>query len=66
MTQSAPIVKCPTCQTPVVWTTESTFRPFCSERCKLIDLGAWASEDHAIPGPELPPSANESSEDWQD
>jgi endogenous inhibitor of DNA gyrase (YacG/DUF329 family) len=26
------------------------WRPFCSERCKLMDLGAWASERHAIPG----------------
>jgi hypothetical protein len=47
-------VACPTCQRPVVWSPESRFRPFCSERCKLIDLGAWASEQHAIPGEELP------------
>jgi uncharacterized protein len=33
----------------VEWTPESKFRPFCSDRCKLIDLGAWASEEHAIP-----------------
>ncbi|MCE9679881.1 DNA gyrase inhibitor YacG [Shewanella sp. AS1] len=43
------VVNCPTCQTPVQWTPESKFRPFCSERCKLIDLGDWASEKHAIP-----------------
>ncbi|GGZ09967.1 MAG: uncharacterized protein PWP74_1435 [Shewanella sp.] len=43
------VVKCPTCQKPVEWTTASTFRPFCSERCKLIDLGEWASEKYAIP-----------------
>jgi len=47
-------VACPTCQRPVVWSTESPFRPFCSERCRLIDLGAWVSEQHAIPGEELP------------
>ena len=29
------------------------FMPFCSERCKLIDLGNWASEKYVIPGPEL-------------
>ena len=29
---------------------EPAWRPFCSERCKLMDLGAWASERHAIPG----------------
>ena len=32
------------------WTEASRWRPFCSERCKLIDLGAWAAEKHAIPG----------------
>lgn len=43
------VVKCPTCQKEVVWGPESKFRPFCSERCKLIDLGDWAAEKHAIP-----------------
>jgi endogenous inhibitor of DNA gyrase (YacG/DUF329 family) len=42
-------VKCPTCKTQVVWNNDSLFKPFCSERCKLIDLGDWASEKHAIP-----------------
>ncbi len=46
---SAPtIVQCPTCQTAVIWQPESRFRPFCSERCRLIDLGEWASESHRI------------------
>ncbi len=44
------IVACPTCRKPVRWHVENRFRPFCSERCKLIDLGAWASEQHVIPG----------------
>lgn len=48
-------VKCPTCQTPVAWQPENQYRPFCSERCKLIDLGAWADEQHALPAlPETP------------
>ncbi|MDK4543707.1 DNA gyrase inhibitor YacG, partial [Kingella kingae] len=48
-------VSCPTCQTPVLWQPESTYRPFCSQRCKLIDLGQWADEQHAIPAlPETP------------
>ena len=34
-------VPCPTCQKPVPWTLESQFRPFCSKRCQLIDLGEW-------------------------
>ncbi len=47
-------VPCPTCQRPVEWSPASPFRPFCSERCKLIDLGAWMTERRAIPGEELP------------
>jgi uncharacterized protein len=43
------IVKCPTCQRPVEWSAESAYRPFCSDRCRLVDLGAWFSEKHAIP-----------------
>ncbi len=42
-------VKCPTCRTDVVWHAASTFRPFCSDRCRLIDLGEWASESRRIP-----------------
>ncbi|MCW8826937.1 MAG: DNA gyrase inhibitor YacG [Gammaproteobacteria bacterium] len=43
-------VKCPTCGTKVEWSEKSPFRPFCSDKCRLIDLGDWASENHAIPG----------------
>jgi endogenous inhibitor of DNA gyrase (YacG/DUF329 family) len=32
------------------WSPDNPWRPFCSERCKLIDLGAWFKEEHAIPG----------------
>lgn len=53
------IVKCPTCGVPVEWNAANRFRPFCSERCKNIDLGAWASERYAIEGgaPEPAPDA---------
>jgi len=34
----------------VEWTEANKYRPFCSERCKLIDLGAWAEEKYSIPG----------------
>jgi len=44
-----PVVKCPTCGQPVTWSEASRFRPFCSERCKTIDLGAWANESYRIP-----------------
>jgi endogenous inhibitor of DNA gyrase (YacG/DUF329 family) len=43
-------VPCPTCKRPVQWTEAFPWRPFCSERCKLIDLGAWAAGKQAIPG----------------
>jgi hypothetical protein len=46
-------VKCPTCRREIDWAT-SPFRPFCSERCRLIDLGAWLSEQRGIPGEALP------------
>ncbi|NMZ66370.1 DNA gyrase inhibitor YacG [Pseudomonas oryzihabitans] len=46
-------VDCPTCGAPVEWSEKSANRPFCSDRCKLIDLGAWAAEEHTIPGNEL-------------
>lgn len=46
-----PVVECPTCGKKVEWTEASKFRPFCSERCKKIDLGAWAEEKYTIPGP---------------
>lgn len=42
------IVKCPTCQKLVEWNNENLYRPFCSKRCQLIDLGDWANESHRI------------------
>ncbi|BCA91766.1 MAG: DNA gyrase inhibitor YacG [Pseudomonadota bacterium] len=43
-------VACPQCSKPVVWSPESAYRPFCSKRCQLLDLGAWAEESHRISG----------------
>lgn len=42
-------VACPRCGTQVAWTSENRYRPFCSERCKMIDLGAWANEEYRVP-----------------
>lgn len=42
-------VVCPTCGKPAPYSPENPFRPFCSERCKLIDLGQWATESYRIP-----------------
>jgi len=60
-------VSCPTCGRPVVWSEESTYRPFCSKRCRLIDLGAWLDEDYRIndgtdPPSEDPPPSDDSSQ----
>ena len=44
------IVLCPTCNKEVIWNNHHPFRPFCSERCKLIDLGEWANEEKRIQG----------------
>jgi hypothetical protein len=47
-------VACPTCGKEVEWRPESAFRPFCSQRCKLIDLGAWGNENYKVPHKEEP------------
>jgi endogenous inhibitor of DNA gyrase (YacG/DUF329 family) len=43
------MVACPNCKNLSEFASSNPFRPFCSERCKLIDLGVWASEGYAIP-----------------
>jgi len=45
-------VACPTCGARVPWTPDAKYRPFCSERCKAIDLGAWANGSYRIPAVE--------------
>lgn len=44
------IVNCPTCHKEVVWSKENKYRPFCSQRCQLTDLGEWADEKRVIAG----------------
>lgn len=52
-------VKCPACGGPSLYASENRWRPFCSERCRRIDLGAWASDRYRVPGrptlDDLPP-----------
>lgn len=43
------VVHCPHCGAEVIWNEAARWRPFCSERCRLIDLGAWFDESHRIP-----------------
>lgn len=43
------MVNCPRCGKVLAWDAANHYRPFCSERCKMIDLGAWANETYRIP-----------------
>jgi endogenous inhibitor of DNA gyrase (YacG/DUF329 family) len=55
-------VPCPNCRRDVIWDELSPWRPFCSKRCQLIDLGEWAAEEKRIPssGDQM------DSEDWSE
>ena len=52
MSNAAPgrIVMCPKCGKPASMDASNRWRPFCSERCRLIDLGAWATESYRVAG----------------
>ncbi|WP_323815326.1 DNA gyrase inhibitor YacG [Cellvibrio sp. NN19] len=53
-TELSPVIlACPTCKKTVLWNDDFPHRPFCSDRCRLIDLGEWASENHRIAGDNL-------------
>lgn len=54
------LLRCPRCRKQVVW-EGNPHRPFCSEKCRLVDLGKWAQEEYAIPGEKV--SDEESQED---
>ena len=49
-------VPCPTCRRPTAL-ADNPHRPFCSERCKVLDLAAWADERYRIPGEPVPQEA---------
>ena len=51
---STPAVACPRCGTQVAWTSANKYRPFCGERCKMINLGQWATEAYRVPQAEPP------------
>lgn len=56
-------VSCPTCKKPVEWVVTQTFRPFCSERCRMIDLGQWADDKYAVPCEEEPLTSEQQQRD---
>jgi endogenous inhibitor of DNA gyrase (YacG/DUF329 family) len=53
------MVACPQCGKSSPWSQNNRFRPFCSERCKLIDLGQWATESYRIPTAQSEPDQSE-------
>jgi uncharacterized protein len=54
MSENKPrLVTCPNCKKQSEYSTSNPFRPFCSERCKMIDLGDWANENYRIPDNKL-------------
>ena len=55
-------VRCPNCRRDVTW-EGNPWRPFCSERCKLTDLGGWATERYRIPDDEPPAPPDPDDED---
>ncbi len=55
-------VRCPTCKKLTTW-KENPWRPFCSEKCKLLDLGRWASEEYRVPVTEENKEKTEEVED---
>lgn len=55
------IAKCPNCNEPTNISSENQYRPFCSERCKMIDLGGWLEEKYTIAD-----SVNEETKQWPD
>ncbi|WP_058462825.1 DNA gyrase inhibitor YacG [Legionella adelaidensis] len=55
-------IQCPTCRKNDIWHDQNAFKPFCSSRCKLIDLGEWANETRKIPSEISIPNENE--EGW--
>ena len=51
-------MKCPTCGKPVE-RKDNPFRPFCSERCKMVDLGRWVNGEYRVPGKPIPTESSD-------
>jgi endogenous inhibitor of DNA gyrase (YacG/DUF329 family) len=63
-----PTVACPRCGAPALFAPENAWRPFCSERCRLIDLGNWASENYRVADdsePQPVPEQDDDADDWR-
>ncbi|MBM88729.1 MAG: DNA gyrase inhibitor YacG [Gammaproteobacteria bacterium] len=58
-------INCPSCNKQILWNEQNKSRPFCSERCKLIDFGEWASDKNIIKGESLYPIKDNSEDKLQ-
>jgi hypothetical protein len=60
MSQKRPktMLRCPRCGQPAAW-EGNCYRPFCSARCRLVDLGAWIDEEYCLPGQEAVSDGNQ-------
>jgi hypothetical protein len=58
VTPAARVVACPHCGASTQFSPANPWRPFCSERCRLIDLGAWASESYRVAVGPVPETAS--------
>lgn len=56
-------VACPTCGRLIPYSQDNAFRPFCCERCKMIDLGQWADEEYRVPASNGQPGPENSMPD---
>lgn len=59
----ARIIACPACGGPSRYASDNAFRPFCSQRCRNLDLGAWASERYRVEAPPTPQERSDPPED---
>jgi len=62
-TAPARTIRCPACGGPSRYASDNAFRPFCSERCRSLDLGAWASERYRVEAPPAAPDEGTGSPD---
>jgi endogenous inhibitor of DNA gyrase (YacG/DUF329 family) len=58
-------MKCPTCGKPIEW-KDNPVRPFCSERCQLVDLGKWVEGEYRVPGEPVPQADAERKHEDED
>ena len=58
-------MKCPTCGKPIEW-NDNPFRPFCSERCQLVDLGRWVDGEYRVAGESLPDKQGQNTSEHQE